>query len=78
MTSAIKMAIVPCAGVEKVAIEIDLLTLLIIKLKNFTNMKEMRQYEAPEMEIVEVELTSSLLNMSIEQPWAPELDEEDV
>lgn len=60
------------------AIEIDLLTLLIIKLKNFTNMKEMRQYEAPEMEIVEVELTSSLLNMSIEQPWAPELDEEDV
>ena len=72
------MAIVPCAGVEKVAIEIDLLTLLIIKLKNFTNMKEMRQYEAPEMEIVDVELTSSLLNMSIEQPWAPELDEEDV
>lgn len=59
-------------------IEIDLLTLLIIKLKNFTNMKEMRQYEAPEMEIVDVELTSSLLNMSIEQPWAPELDEEDV
>ena len=41
-------------------------------------MKEMRQYEAPEMEIVDVELTSSLLNMSIEQPWAPELDEEDV
>ena len=67
-----------CAGVEKVTIEIDLLTLLIIKLKNFTNMKEMRQYEAPEMEIVDAEM-DGFLCASIEQPeLAPELGEEDV
>jgi hypothetical protein len=41
-------------------------------------MKEMRQYEAPEMEIVDVELEGSLLGVSIEDPeLAPELGEED-